>query len=408
MNGNKLTGQIPSSIGNLSLLNRLYLGGNDLSGTVPYSLGAAITATFKKQSSRGIQEIDLSSNNLSGQIPRYLETVPFLEKLNLSFNNLEDEVPEEGIFRNASAISILVLIFGVFYRKRKYENIYSYTSSLEDTNVTVSYRGLLKSTDGFSMENLIGKGIYGSVYKATLDQVKRIVAVKVLDVKKQGASKSFMAECKALRNVRHRNHIKLLTSCSSLDFKGNEFKALVFEFMPNGNLEDWLHPPREDDQHKFRNLKMLERLNIALDVASALDYLHNHCPTPIIHCDLKPSNVLLDDDMTAHAGDFGSARFLIEIVGNSHQSTSTAGIKGTVGYVAPEYGMDGDVSTYGDVYSYGILLLELFTGRRPTDDMFKDGLNLHEFAKMAFLDRVMTIVDPKLLLEEEKMKSTDS
>ncbi|XP_058087456.1 probable LRR receptor-like serine/threonine-protein kinase At3g47570 [Magnolia sinica] len=136
-----------------------------------------------------------------------------------------------------------------------------------------------------------------------------------------------MAECEALRNIKHRNLIKVLTCCSSIDFKGNEFKALVFEYMPNGSLEKWLH--RDGDDQLRGNLNFIQRLNIAIDVASALDYLHHHCHTSIIHRDLKPSNILLDDDMIAHVGDFGLARFLSEVA-----QTNSLGVKGSTGYIA--------------------------------------------------------------------------
>ena len=98
----------------------------------------------------------------------------------------------------------------------------------------------------------------------------------------------------------------MLTACSGVDYRGQDFKALVYEFMENGNLEEWLHPtPRVDDAHEEkRNLSLLNRLNIAIDVANELDYLHNHCQTPIVHCDLKPSNALLDDELIGHVGDF--------------------------------------------------------------------------------------------------------
>ncbi|KAL7215787.1 hypothetical protein ACSBR1_027852 [Camellia fascicularis] len=141
-----------------------------------------------------------------------------------------------------------------------------------------------------------------SYLRGILDHGEKVVAVKVLNLQFRGASKSFVAECEALRRIRHRNLVKVFTACSSVDYNGNDFKALVYEFMVNGSLEDWLHANENEDEVlvKSRNLNLLQRLNIAVDVASALDYLHHHCSEPIVHCDLKPSNVLLNDEMIGH------------------------------------------------------------------------------------------------------------
>jgi serine/threonine protein kinase len=169
------------------------------------------------------------------------------------------------------------------------------------------------------------------VYKGRLNSEERVVAIKVLNLKKKGAHKSFIAECNAFRNIRHRNLVKIITCCSSVDHKGNDFKAIVYEYMTNGSLEEWLHQNAEQQ----KTLKLEERLEIVFGIAFALHYLHYECEKPIVHCDLKPSNVLLDDDMVAHVSDFGLARLVSTIDGNSNNQVSSMGIKGTIGYTPP-------------------------------------------------------------------------
>ena len=118
-----------------------------------------------------------------------------------------------------------------------------------------------------------------------------------------------------------------------MDYSGNQFKALVYEFMTNGSLDIWLHP-MIDNEKQSRNLSLLQRLNVAIDVDSTIDYVHNHSAQPIIHCDLKLSNILLDNDMIARVNDFGLARLFPTTDDSSQKQTSTIGIKGSIGYVA--------------------------------------------------------------------------
>ncbi|XP_058210568.1 probable LRR receptor-like serine/threonine-protein kinase At3g47570 [Rhododendron vialii] len=431
---NVMSGEIPGTLGSCSSLENLYLQQNSFQGSIPSSM----------ESLRGIQILDLSHNNLSGQIPRFLGTFS-LKNLNLSFNNFEGELPMRGVFTNASAISVAgnyrlcggipelqlaqcttkklrnkmslsqtlaitiasvfvgvtavsSFIICLFKKKRNTKRIVSLS---KDPFLKVTYGELLKATGGFSSTNLLGFGSFGHVYKGIIDQNgELVVAVKVLDLQTCGATKSFMTECEALRNIRHRNLVSIRTSCSSVDFQGNEFKALVYEFMPNGSLDNWLHsiPNANNGQREFVGLDLQQRIDIAVDVACALDYLHQQCERPIIHCDLKPSNILLDGDMVAHVGDFGLARFHADLT--TLRTSSSIAIRGTIGYAAPEYGLGSEMSTSGDVYSYGILLLEMVTGKRPTDEIFEADFNLHNFAKIAFPQRVMEIVDPMLLTEE--------
>ncbi|KAL3500492.1 hypothetical protein ACH5RR_039585 [Cinchona calisaya] len=435
---NKLHGEIPETLGDCSSLEELYMQGNSFQEAIPTHLASL----------KGIRHLDLSGNNLTGPIPQDLQKLMFLKYLNFSFNDLDGEVPTEGVFKNASQISLtgnsklcggipqlllppciitnrkkkgkhfliivmctmftailislLLLAYTIAYKKRARRSESSSVFSTTDKLLRISYHDLQRATTGFSQGNLIGSGNFGFVYKGRLDQHgNRVIAVKVLNLQKNGASKSFKAECKALRNIRHRNLVSILSYCSSIDSKGHEFKALVYEFMENGNLDSWLHPETAETTGS-RNLNLLQRLNIAIEIASAVHYLHNQCEVPIVHCDLKPSNILLGNDLVAHVGDFGLARLLAKTSNSSSEqgTSSTVAIKGTIGYAAPEYAMGVQVSTQGDVYSYGILLLEMFTGKRPTDGMFLDGLDLHSYVTMAWPQQVFEIVDPSLLSEE--------
>ncbi|KAG2314045.1 hypothetical protein Bca52824_017167 [Brassica carinata] len=467
---NKLSGQLPQALGNCLSLENLYLQGNFFDGDIPNIKGLM-----------GAKRLDFSNNNLSGRIPGYFANFSLLEYLNLSINNFQGMVPTEGKFQNAtvllvfgnkdlcggikelklkpcivqvqptetshstpvkkfsigvSIVIVFLLMLFIAYislcwliRKRKknqQQTNHPTSSSLEVFHEKISYAYLQKVTDGFSSSNMIGSGSFGTVFKALLPTENKIVAVKVLNLQRLGAMKSFMTECESLKDIRHRNLVKLLTACSSTDFQGNDFRALIYELMPNGSLDMWLHPEDvEEIRRPSRTLTLFERLNIAIDVISVLEYLHVYCHEPIAHCDLKPSNVLLDKDLTGHVSDFGIARMLMKLDQESlFNQLSSAGVRGTIGYAAPgklyyilkkncysffvhynlvsvnfgaEYGMGGQPSIHGDMYSFGVLILEMFTGKRPTNELFGGNATLNSYIKLAFPERVLDIADDSIL-----------
>ncbi|KAJ3708306.1 hypothetical protein LUZ61_012011 [Rhynchospora tenuis] len=440
LGSNSFQGSIPSFLSKLKGLEYLNLSGNNFSSAIPQELGLL----------NELQELYLAKNNLSGHIPIVIENLTHLYKLDISYNNIEGAVPEKGVFKNASGLllvgnkglcggipelhlpecsiqrdkkhspilpklailfvstiffmAIIFLAFLIPKWKYKLKRKSRTNSLLKGRLPKVSYSDLAEATGAFSASNLIGAGKYSHVYKGVLlfkeeensNQEAHIVAVKVFDLQQLGSSKSFMAECEALRLIRHRNLVHNITCCSTIDYSGKDFKALVFDYIPNGNLHGWLHPDK-DNHEPLSPLSLIQRLNIAIDIADALDYLHHNCQPSVIHCDLKPSNILLREDLSACVGDFGLAKLLPDPITKSLvESESSIGIRGSIGYVPPEYGEGGPVSTAGDVYSFGVLLLEMFTGRNPTEYMFNDGLTLNNFVQMAYPERVMDIVDPNL------------
>ncbi|XP_020522687.1 putative receptor-like protein kinase At3g47110 isoform X2 [Amborella trichopoda] len=424
---NHLFGNLPNSMGNLQYLETLDLSLNSFQGTIPTTFGDMISLKY----------VDISSNKLSGEIPESLCSVPNLFFLNLSFNGLEGPIPSKGVFTNITADSFsgnprlcgppklrvpacpintttprsrsrswswmkslafeiplaiicafvfsLLCVYLVFFRRHELSVLSDGVSQMKGPG-WISYYELRRATDNFNRSTLLGVGSFGSVYKGFLSDGSP-AAIKVLNLQREGATKSFHAECRVMQNIRHRNLVKIITVCSNLDFK-----ALVLQFMANGNLERWLYP--QDGAHC--RLSLLQRLDIVIDVAQALEYLHHSYSVPIIHRDLKPSNILLNEDMTAHVGDFGLAR----LIGDQNIASQTSTI-GTIGYIAPEYGTGSNITTSGDVYSFGVVLFEIFTRKRPTDPMFSNGLSLSKWVDQEHSDGILEVVHGDLLLEND-------
>ncbi|KAM0927532.1 hypothetical protein ACQ4PT_002941 [Festuca glaucescens] len=404
-----VSGGIPADIGNLVGLNLLAIVNTSISGVIPESIGEVPHGGVF----RNITYIAVAGNiNLCGGTPQ-IHLPPCSTSSLLSKKRKKMSKPLVISLATTGAILLsLSLIFVVWILrqklKRRQKGIVQSINAGEQYERN-SYQALFTGTNGFSEANLLGKGSHGAVYKCDLDSADQLLAAKVFNPLQSGSSKSFQVECEAMRRIRHRCLTKIITCCSSVDDKGQEFKALVFEFMPNGNLDGWLHP-RSQEPTKNNTLSLAQRLDIATDIMDAVEYLHNYCQPPVIHCDLKPSNILLTEDMSARVGDFGISRIFQENTSNRMQASySSTVIRGSIGYVAPEYGEGSMVSSHGDIYSLGILLLEMFTGRSPTDDTFRDSLDLHKFAEDALSKRTLEIADPTIWLHREpKDKITSS
>ncbi|RVW25351.1 putative LRR receptor-like serine/threonine-protein kinase [Vitis vinifera] len=223
---------------------------------------------------------------------------------------MEDKVIHLEIYSTTSRINSNFSGFIVLWIRRR-DNMEIPTpidSWLPGTHEKISHQQLLYATNDFGEDNFIGKGSQGMVYRGVLSN-GLTVAIKVFNLEFQEALRSFASECEVMQGIRHRNLVRIITCCSNLDFK-----ALVLEYMPNGSLEKWLY------SHNYF-LDLIQRLNIMIDVASALEYLHHDCSSLVVHCDLKPNNVLLDDDMVAHVADFGIAKLLTKT--ESMQQTKT-------------------------------------------------------------------------------------
>ncbi|EEF41765.1 Protein kinase APK1A, chloroplast precursor, putative [Ricinus communis] len=230
----------------------------------------------------------------------------------------------------------------------------------EGGNVVVSMEVLRQVTDNFSENNIIGRGGFGVVYKGELHDGTKI-AVKRMESSVMGTKgmKEFQAEIAVLSKVRHRHLVALLGYCVN----GNE-RLLVYEYMPRGTLGQHLF---EWQEHGYSPLAWKQRVTIALDVARGVEYLHSLAQQSFIHRDLKPSNILLGDDMRAKVADFG----LVRNAPDGKYSVETR-LAGTFGYLAPEYAATGRVTTKVDVYAFGVVLMEIITGRKALEDNMPD------------------------------------
>ncbi|KAL6547547.1 hypothetical protein OROHE_009252 [Orobanche hederae] len=399
LDGNSLSGGLPSEIISWKSLSTLNLSRNRLSGPIP--------PVF---SSLPVLDLDLSYNQLSGDIPPQLGKLK-LTSFNLSSNQFTGRIPVEfdnGAYdksflnnsnlcattkishlpichvksrktKKLSSINramILVLASVIcllaflmtwrlvkYYKTKKLINsnpppTWEFTSfqRLDFTEVNI-LPSLVES-------NLIGSGGSGEVYKMAVDGENQYVAVKKIwsDVKKDDLlEKEFQAEIQILGSVRHTNIVKLLCCISS-----DDTKLLVYEYMENHSLDRWLHRNKRQASSFSTSVRNVvsdwpARLRIAIGAAKGLCYMHHDCSPPVIHRDVKSSNILLDSDFKAKIADFGLAKILIK----KGEPNTMSAIAGSFGYIAPEYAYTSRVNEKVDVYSFGVVLLELVTGREP-------------------------------------------
>ncbi|XP_042053499.1 leucine-rich repeat receptor-like protein kinase TDR [Salvia splendens] len=405
LDGNNLTGSIPWDIGHCMKLISLNLRGNSLTGIIPWEISILPSIT----------NVDLSNNLLTGTIPSNFNNCTTLETFNVSFNLLTGPIPSAGfvfpslhassfagneglcgkvlnkpcridgvasgdgeaarhqpkktagaivwIMAAAFGIGLFILIAGTRCFQAKYSERLSNQeagpwklTAFQRLNFTAE--NVLESLK--ASDQIIGVGAAGAVYKAKMPGGE-IIAVKKLWVKNKEAVRKrrdgggVLAEVEVLGNVRHRNIVRLLGCCTN-----NQCTMLLYEYMPNGSLDDLLHGKETLAADWFTRYK------VALGVAQGICYLHHDCDPVIVHRDLKPSNILLDAEMEARVADFGVAKLI-----QSDESMSV--IAGSYGYIAPEYAYTLQVDEKSDIYSYGVVLMEILTGKRSVESEFGDG-----------------------------------
>ncbi|GAB2234471.1 hypothetical protein Drorol1_Dr00003725 [Drosera rotundifolia] len=430
LSSNQFTGPIPTSISSCEKLVTLNLRNNKLTGDIPDSIAMMPTLSI----------LDLSDNLLTGKVPEYFGNSPALETLNISYNKLSGPIPANGILRtinpndlagnpglcgsvlppcskdssnalgrskiqNISAWLIgiaLLLVIGILafslcnLYKRRYTDRSCCTRSFEMGYSDWPWRLMGFQRIGFTgndilacikESNVIGMGATGIVYKAELPSSKTIVAVKKLwrsnaDLE-AGNIDDLVGEVDLLGKLRHRNIVRLL------GFLHNDKDAMiVYEYMENGNLGEALH-----GKQKGRLLiDWVSRYNIAIGVAQGLAYLHHDCYPPVVHRDVKSNNILLNADFEARIADFGLARMM-----NRKNETVTM-VAGSYGYIAPEYGYTMKVDEKVDVYSYGVVLLELLTGKQALEPCFGESTDVVEWVRRKIQSNqpLVVVLDPSV------------
>ncbi|KAL6206636.1 hypothetical protein ACLB2K_023884 [Fragaria x ananassa] len=423
LHSNELSGELPSGTRSWLHLSELNLANNQLSGKIPDGIGNLTVLNY----------LDLSKNRFSGQVPVGLQNLK-LNVFNLSNNELSGELPPlfaKEMYRNSFLgnpglcgdleglcesraeqksegyiwllrcifiLAALVFVVGVVWFYFKYKNFKKANGATDKSKWTlISFHKLgfseYEILDCLDEDNVIGTGGSGKVYKVVLSNGD-VVAVKKLwrgkvkecdanDVEKGWVQDDgFEAEVDTLGKIRHKNIVKLWCCCTARDCK-----LLVYEYMPNGSLGDLLH------SSKSGLLDWPTRFKIALDSADGLSYLHHDCVPAIVHRDVKSNNILLDGDFGARVADFGVAK-VVDATGKGAKSMSV--IAGSCGYIAPEYAYTLRVNEKSDIYSFGVVILELVTGKLPVDPDFGEKDLVKWVCTTLDQKGVDHVIDPKL------------